>query len=133
MTPFLSKITGSFDGMFGIFFGKDGITIGNQAYDLGLTKKYKWAGDGAIASRAVPGGLGIRSRRERAAWRLDDDLRARPRPRRHHARADQPAEGAVAGRASRFARRRSDLSGDLSAAIECAPADPDPRSPIQLL
>jgi hypothetical protein len=49
MTPFLSKITGSFDGMFGIFFGKDGITIGNQAFDLGLTKKYKWAGDGAIA------------------------------------------------------------------------------------
>ena len=35
--------------MFGIFFGKDGITIGNQAFDLGLTKKYKWAGDGAIA------------------------------------------------------------------------------------
>ncbi len=25
------------------------MTIGNQAYDLGLTKKYKWAGDGAIA------------------------------------------------------------------------------------
>ena len=49
MTPFLSKITGSFDGLFGIFFGKDGVTIGNQAYDLGLTKKYKWAGDGAIA------------------------------------------------------------------------------------
>ena len=49
MTPFLSKITGEFDGLFGIFFGKDGITIGNQAYDLGLTKKYKWAGDGAIA------------------------------------------------------------------------------------
>jgi branched-chain amino acid transport system substrate-binding protein len=49
MTPFLSKITGDFDGFFGIFFGKDGVTIGNQAYDLGLTKKYKWAGDGAIA------------------------------------------------------------------------------------
>jgi branched-chain amino acid transport system substrate-binding protein len=49
MTAFLSKITGSFDGFFGIFFGKDGVTIGNQAYDLGLTKKYKWAGDGAIA------------------------------------------------------------------------------------
>jgi branched-chain amino acid transport system substrate-binding protein len=49
MTPFLSKITGSFDGFFGIFFGKDGVTIGNQAYDLGMTKKYKWAGDGAIA------------------------------------------------------------------------------------
>lgn len=49
MTSFLSKITGNFDGLFGIFFGKDGVTIGNQAYDLGLTKKYKWAGDGAIA------------------------------------------------------------------------------------
>jgi len=49
MTPFLSKVTGKFDGLFGIFFGKDGVTIGNQAYDLGLTKKYKWAGDGAIA------------------------------------------------------------------------------------
>ena len=49
MTPFLSKITGDFDGLFGIFFGKDGVTVGNQAFDLGLTKKYKWAGDGAIA------------------------------------------------------------------------------------
>ncbi len=49
MTPFLSKISGDFDGLFGIFFGKDGVTIGNQAYDLGLTRKYKWAGDGAIA------------------------------------------------------------------------------------
>jgi branched-chain amino acid transport system substrate-binding protein len=49
MTPFLSKISGTFDGLFGIFFGRDGVTIGNQAYDLGLTKKYKWAGDGAIA------------------------------------------------------------------------------------
>jgi branched-chain amino acid transport system substrate-binding protein len=49
MTAFLSKITGDFDGFFGIFFGRDGVTIGNQAYDLGLTKKYRWAGDGAIA------------------------------------------------------------------------------------
>jgi len=49
MTPFLSKISGSFDGLFGIFFGKDGVTIGNQAADLGLTRKYRWAGDGAIA------------------------------------------------------------------------------------
>jgi len=48
MTPFLSKISGNFDGLFGIFFGKDGVTVANQAYDLGLTKKYKWAGDGAI-------------------------------------------------------------------------------------
>lgn len=49
MTPFLSRITGTFDGLFGIFFGKDGVTIGNQAYDLGLTRRYRWAGDGAIA------------------------------------------------------------------------------------
>ncbi len=49
MTPFLSKITGQFDGLLGIFFGKDGVTVGTQAYDLGLTKKYRWAGDGAIA------------------------------------------------------------------------------------
>jgi branched-chain amino acid transport system substrate-binding protein len=49
MTPFLSKISGNFDGLVGIFFGQDGVTIGNQAFDLGLTKKYKWAGDGAIA------------------------------------------------------------------------------------
>src|SRR5215470_5215793 len=49
MTPFLSKISGNFDGLFAIEFGKDGVTIGNQAYDLGLTKKYKWAGDGAVA------------------------------------------------------------------------------------
>ena len=49
MTSFLSKISGEFDGLLGIFFGADGVTIGNQAYDLGLTKKYKWAGDGAIA------------------------------------------------------------------------------------
>jgi branched-chain amino acid transport system substrate-binding protein len=49
MTPFLSKITGDFEGIFGIFFGRDGVTIANQAFDLGLTKKYKWVGDGAIA------------------------------------------------------------------------------------
>src|SRR5438067_2929958 len=49
MTAFLSKITGSFDGLFGIFFGANGIVMASQAYDLGLTKKYKFAGDGAIA------------------------------------------------------------------------------------
>jgi branched-chain amino acid transport system substrate-binding protein len=49
MTPFLSKIGGNFDGLLGVFFGTDGVTVGNQAYDLGLTRKYKWAGDGAIA------------------------------------------------------------------------------------
>src|SRR5258708_8250247 len=49
MTLFLSKISGDFDGLFGIFCGKDGVTIGNQAYDRGLTRKYKFAGDGALA------------------------------------------------------------------------------------
>src|SRR5438128_6433771 len=33
MTPFLSKISGEFNGLFGIFFGSDGVTIGNQAFD----------------------------------------------------------------------------------------------------
>lgn len=54
MTPFLSKISGDFDGLFAIFFGGDGVTIGTQAYDLGLSKKHKFAGDGAIA---VPSNL----------------------------------------------------------------------------
>jgi branched-chain amino acid transport system substrate-binding protein len=60
MTPFLSKITGDFDGLFGIFFGKDGVTIGNQAYDLGLTKKYKFAGDGAISESTNLPALGVK-------------------------------------------------------------------------
>jgi branched-chain amino acid transport system substrate-binding protein len=60
MTAFLSKISGDFDGLFGIFFGKDGITIGNQAYDLGLTKKYHWAGDGAIAESTNLPALGAK-------------------------------------------------------------------------
>src|ERR1700694_3935903 len=58
MTPFLSKISGDFDGLFGIFFGKDGVTVGNQAFDLGLTKKYKWAGDGAICESTNMPALG---------------------------------------------------------------------------
>jgi len=49
MTSFLSKINGSFDGLFGVFVGDDGVNVGNQAFDLGLTRKYRWAGDGAIA------------------------------------------------------------------------------------
>ena len=34
------------------------MTFGNQAFDLGLTKKYKWAGDGAIAESTNLPGLG---------------------------------------------------------------------------
>jgi len=49
MTPFLTKITGNFDGFLGIFFGNDGVSVTKQAAALGLTKKYKYAGDGAIA------------------------------------------------------------------------------------
>jgi branched-chain amino acid transport system substrate-binding protein len=49
MTPFLSKINGNFDGLFGVFPPSDGVTIGNQAFDLGLTRKYRWVGDGTIA------------------------------------------------------------------------------------
>jgi len=49
MTPFLSRISGGFDGLFGIFAAGDGVTAGNQAFNFGLTKKYRWAGDGAIA------------------------------------------------------------------------------------
>jgi len=60
MTPFLSKINGDFDGLFGIFFGKDGVTIGNQAFDLGLTRKYKFAGDGALAESTNLPALGAK-------------------------------------------------------------------------
>jgi branched-chain amino acid transport system substrate-binding protein len=49
MTPFLSRISGNFDGLFGVFIATDAIALGNQGYDLGLTRKYRFAGDGAIA------------------------------------------------------------------------------------
>jgi branched-chain amino acid transport system substrate-binding protein len=60
MTPFLSKISGEFDGLLGILFGKDAITATDQAYDLGLTKKYKYAGDGAIAESTNLPALGAK-------------------------------------------------------------------------
>ncbi len=49
MAPFVSKISGNFDGLFGIFFGANAVNFTSAVYDLGLTKKYKYAGDGAIA------------------------------------------------------------------------------------
>jgi branched-chain amino acid transport system substrate-binding protein len=49
MTAFISKITGSFDGVFAIMFGANAVTFTKQAYDLGLFKKVKYAGDGAVA------------------------------------------------------------------------------------
>ncbi len=48
MTAFLSKISGAYDGLFGIFFGPQGISFVNQSFDLGLAKKARIAGDGAI-------------------------------------------------------------------------------------
>jgi branched-chain amino acid transport system substrate-binding protein len=49
-TSFLSKISGDFDGLFLILFGSDAVNVVNQGYDLGLAKKYKIAGDGAVAT-----------------------------------------------------------------------------------
>ena len=49
-TSFLSKIGGQFDGLLLILFGRDAINVVNQGYDLGLPKKYKIAGDGAVAT-----------------------------------------------------------------------------------
>jgi len=52
MTAFISKIGADgkpFDGLFGILFGANAVTFTTQAYDLGLLKKWKYAGDGAVA------------------------------------------------------------------------------------
>jgi branched-chain amino acid transport system substrate-binding protein len=49
-TSFLSRISGDFDGLFLILFGSDAVNVVNQGYDLGFAKKYKIAGDGAVAT-----------------------------------------------------------------------------------
>ena len=49
MASFLPNIRGNFDGLFGILFGANAVTFISQAFDLGLTRKYKLAGDGAMA------------------------------------------------------------------------------------
>src|SRR5215510_13505418 len=61
MTAFISKISGEFDGIFGIMFGANAVTFINQAYDLGLTKKYKFAGDGAMVESTHIPALGIKA------------------------------------------------------------------------
>ena len=58
MASFVSKISGSFDGLFGIFFGANAINFTSAIYDLGLTKKAKYAGDGAIAESTHLAALG---------------------------------------------------------------------------
>jgi branched-chain amino acid transport system substrate-binding protein len=58
MTAFISKITGNFDGLFAIMFGANAVTFTTQAYDLGLIKKVKYAGDGAVAESTHLAALG---------------------------------------------------------------------------
>jgi branched-chain amino acid transport system substrate-binding protein len=60
MTPFISRITGSFDGLFAIMFGANAVTFTRQAYDLGIFKKAKYAGDGAVAESTHLTALGDR-------------------------------------------------------------------------
>jgi hypothetical protein len=63
MTPFISGIRGNFDGLF----GANAVTFISQAFDLGLTRNYKLAGDGAMAEsthlpalgRKVEGFVGV--------------------------------------------------------------------------
>jgi branched-chain amino acid transport system substrate-binding protein len=62
MVPFLSKIKGDFDGLFMIFFGKDGVNVVTQSYNLGLRNKYHFAGDGA----AVVAGTNLPAQKEKA-------------------------------------------------------------------
>ncbi len=58
MTSFLSKISGEFEGLFGIFFGQQGISFITQSYDLGLSKKHRIAGDGAMAVASALSAIG---------------------------------------------------------------------------
>src|SRR5919108_604746 len=58
MTAFISTITGTFDGVFAIMFGANAVTFTNQAYDLGLFKNRKYAGDGAVAESTHLAALG---------------------------------------------------------------------------
>jgi branched-chain amino acid transport system substrate-binding protein len=60
MTAFISKISGSFDGLFAIMFGANAVTFTTQAYDLGLFKKARYAGDGAIAESTHLPALGAK-------------------------------------------------------------------------
>jgi len=60
-TSFLSKISGDFDGLFLIFFGSDAVNVVNQGTDLGLAKKYKIAGDGAVATSTQLPAMGNKS------------------------------------------------------------------------
>ena len=49
VTAFVANIKGSHEGIFAIMFGANAVTFTNAAYDLGLFRKAKYAGDGAVA------------------------------------------------------------------------------------
>ena len=60
MKSLLAHIGGQFEGLLAIFFGEDAITFATEASDLGLPKRYRWAGDGAIATATNLGTLGAK-------------------------------------------------------------------------
>ena len=76
MAAFVSKITGNFDGLFGIFFGANAVNFTKAIYDLGLTKKYKYAGRRRHRRVHAPG----RARPEDRGLRRRQPLRAGARP-----------------------------------------------------
>jgi len=49
VTAFVANIKGNHEGVFAIMFGANAVTFTNAAYDLGLFRKAKYAGDGAVA------------------------------------------------------------------------------------
>jgi branched-chain amino acid transport system substrate-binding protein len=61
MMAFVSKIGTDgkpFEGLFGILFGAPAVTFTNQAHHLGLFRRYRYAGDGAVADSTHLGALG---------------------------------------------------------------------------
>ena len=49
VTSFVANIKGNHEGVFAIMFGANAVTFTNAAFDLGLFRKAKYAGDGAVA------------------------------------------------------------------------------------
>jgi len=58
MAPFVSKISGSFDGPLRHLLRRQRGQLHERDLRLGLTKKYKYAGDGAIAESTHLAALG---------------------------------------------------------------------------
>ena len=66
MTAFLSKISGAYDGLFGIFFGPQGISFVNQSFDLGISRRRP--GSRATEPSWCPPVFPPWARRPRASW-----------------------------------------------------------------